>query len=101
MSNQEMIDFINKHWDGSTDNNGQIIIYTSMMEDDDGNIVPWVDRFDREYCDACGEVLTGARVPFSSLPIDVASANAGESAVLCPHCHVIMIQKMEEEDPTR
>ena len=45
MSDQEMIDFINKHWDGSTDNSGQIIIYTSMMEDDDGNIVQWRDRF--------------------------------------------------------
>lgn len=56
---------------------------------------------DIEYCDACGEQLMGARVPFSSLPIDVASANAGESAVLCRDCHVIMIQKMEEEDPDK
>ena len=47
MSDQEMIDFINKYWDGSTDNRGQII-YTSMMEDDDGNIVPWRDRFEQE-----------------------------------------------------
>lgn len=46
MYNQEMIDFIHRYWDGSTDNSGQIIIYTSMMEDDDGNIVPWKDRFE-------------------------------------------------------
>ena len=44
--NQEMIDFIREHWDGSTDNSGQIIIYTSMMEDGDGNIVPWKDLFE-------------------------------------------------------
>lgn len=36
---QEMIYFIKKYWDGSTDNDGQIIIYTSMREDKDGNIV--------------------------------------------------------------
>jgi hypothetical protein len=47
-SYQDMIDFIDKYWDGDTDNSGQIIIYTSMMEDDDGNIVPWVDRFDED-----------------------------------------------------
>lgn len=50
------------------------------------------------YCDECDEDLRGLlKVPISSLPIGVASANAGESAVLCRKCHVIMIQKMEED----
>lgn len=40
---KKMIEFIN--WDGSeeTDNSGQIVIYTGMMFNDNGDIVPWVD----------------------------------------------------------
>jgi len=37
-----MIDFIHKYWNGDTDLGGQIVIYTSMMEDEEGNIVPWI-----------------------------------------------------------
>ncbi len=40
-----------------------------------------------EYCDHCGEVLGQQRVVFKNLPFNVASANKGESAVLCVGCH--------------
>lgn len=38
-------------------------------------------------CDHCGAmVLKGEVVPFEAVPVDVASANAGESATLCEKC---------------
>lgn len=60
--------------------------------------IPVTDDRDREYCDACGEELTGARVSYAEMPTDIASANAGESAVICPRCHVALIQKLDESD---
>lgn len=40
-----------------------------------------------EYCDNCGiEVTQNTRYIVSSLPRDISSANAGESATLCRHC---------------
>jgi len=36
-----------------------------------------------QYCDHCGEVITGVEVWYARLPFSVASANAGESACLC------------------
>lgn len=56
-----------------------------------------------EYCDDCGKVLNGLRVPYSSLPINVASANAGESALLCLRCHDGLVQsvirRLDESNP--
>jgi hypothetical protein len=43
---------------------------------------------DTECCDHCGKPLTRrTRHVLYELPIDVHSANAGESAVLCARCH--------------
>ena len=40
-----------------------------------------------EYCDHCGEPHSGLDlVVYDILPWNVASANKGESAVLCPDC---------------
>lgn len=39
-----------------------------------------------QYCDHCGEVITGLEVWYARLPFSVASANAGESACLCNPC---------------
>lgn len=46
------------------------------------------DLFDAfTTCDACGEpVHHDERVVFSSVPCDIASANAGESATTCTRC---------------
>ena len=39
------------------------------------------------YCDDCGEELgNGKGNPFTELPFDVASANEGESAIICDEC---------------
>ena len=39
------------------------------------------------YCDNCGDELKPSRAHFyGSLPWDVASANEGESGVLCSEC---------------
>ena len=44
-------------------------------------------RKEVEYCDDCGEPLKGEKfVVFSELPFSVASANEGESAIVCPKC---------------
>ena len=43
---------------------------------------------DKEYCDHCGDELTEeTRIVVPSLSQDIASANAGESAVLCSTCY--------------
>lgn len=40
-----------------------------------------------DYCDDCGEPLKkGTGNPITHLPFDVASANEGESAILCDNC---------------
>lgn len=36
------------------------------------------------YCDNCG--CENANCPVTHLPIDIDSANAGESAILCASC---------------
>lgn len=39
------------------------------------------------YCDDCGEELKeGTGNPFTEIPFDVASANEGESAIICDEC---------------
>ncbi len=38
---KEIIKFIQKYDGGETDNYGQIVIYTGMMYDENGNIVPF------------------------------------------------------------
>ena len=43
-------------------------------------------KADLEYCDDCGEPLGRKSFSFASLPFDVASANKGESGVLCSAC---------------
>jgi len=42
---------------------------------------------DQVFCDNCGdEVVEDEQCWFSNLPVNSASANAGESAVLCLRC---------------
>jgi hypothetical protein len=42
---------------------------------------------DFTFCDDCGEITTDkTRVVYARLPFAVASANAGESAVICLEC---------------
>lgn len=41
------------------------------------------------YCDNCG--VEGATCPVTELPCDIDSANKGESAILCSHCHEQLI----------
>lgn len=44
-------------------------------------------RPDPVYCDNCADTLQDhEQNPVTELPVDVDSANAGESAVLCPEC---------------
>jgi hypothetical protein len=46
---------------------------------------------EHEYCDDCGyRVYPKARCVVESLPRDIASANAGESATLCRRCYSIV-----------
>jgi hypothetical protein len=40
--NQDIVRLIQMFGGGETDNDGQIVIYTGMMYDEDGNIVPFV-----------------------------------------------------------
>ncbi len=40
-----------------------------------------------QYCDECAELLTIAFYPIESLKVDISSANAGESATICPNCY--------------
>ena len=44
----DMIDIITKHGCEDTDNTGQIVIYTGLMYDKDGKIVPWEDEYANE-----------------------------------------------------
>jgi len=47
----------------------------------------WMDNYiDTEYCDDCGDELTGSVWYVSVLIKPVTSANVGESAQLCPEC---------------
>ena len=39
------------------------------------------------YCDHCASDLLGRQqIPITMLPVSIASANAGESAILCKRC---------------
>ena len=52
---------------------------------------------DITYCDDCGEPITDPSdtYAFAQVPADVASANAGESAVLCGWCYVDCLARAE------
>jgi len=41
----DIISLITKHGCEDTDNTGQIVIYTGLMYDEDGKIVPWEDEY--------------------------------------------------------
>jgi hypothetical protein len=41
----DIITLINKHGCDDMDNYGQIVIYTGLMYDEDGKIVPWKDEY--------------------------------------------------------
>ncbi len=44
------------------------------------------------YCDHCGvEIPTGDACAIASLPVDIASENAGGSAVVCADCYVLVV----------
>ena len=46
---------------------------------------------DKDYCDHCGKVIpTGTAYAVARLPVDIDSANAGESAILCVECHTLL-----------
>ena len=49
---------------------------------------------DKDYCDHCGKVIpTGKAYAVSRLPVDIDSANVGESAILCGDCyHLLKIE---------
>lgn len=54
-----------------------------VLEDDDEE----EDAAATEYCDHCGEPSSGLDlVCYDKVPWNVASANKGESATLCPDC---------------
>jgi len=40
--------FVKKHGVEDTDNCGQIVVYTGLMYDDEGNIVLWKDKYAHE-----------------------------------------------------
>ena len=47
---------------------------------------------DTGYCDHCGEQIpTGDACAIASLPVNIASENAGGSAVVCADCYVLII----------
>jgi hypothetical protein len=51
------------------------------------------------YCDDCGErVFMNSRYNVPILPVDITSANAGESAVLCRKCWETNICRWKETD---
>ena len=42
----------------------------------------------KDYCDHCGKIIpTGKAYAVSSLPVNIDSANVGESAILCKACY--------------
>lgn len=46
---------------------------------------------DKDYCDHCGKVIpTGRAYAVVRLPVDTESANAGESAILCGDCYLLL-----------
>ena len=46
---------------------------------------------DKDYCDHCGKVIpTGKAYAVARLPVDIDSANAGESAILCVECYTLL-----------
>lgn len=54
------------------------------------------------WCDNCGRKLAdGGResYPIHSLPCDIASANKGEAAYLCPVCYHSMLRKCPDFKP--
>ena len=53
------------------------------------------------FCDDCGELLPteDEQYPVESLPVNIESANAGESAVLCQDCRQRIKKEGEEACP--
>lgn len=50
------------------------------------------------YCDNCGEPLQGNQWKcFLELPYDVASANAGESAIVCSKCDKVCAREYRRD----
>jgi hypothetical protein len=46
---------------------------------------------DKDYCDHCGKVIPAGRAyAIARLPVDIDSANAGESAILCGDCYLLL-----------
>lgn len=63
------------------------------IEEVEAEIQEEIDRLAGQvtYCDDCGDTLYDKRfVPVERLPHNITSANAGESAVLCPGCSVVL-----------
>lgn len=48
---------------------------------------------DKQYCDHCAGLLDGREFfPVRELPVNVSSANEGESAVLCLRCYQAVLR---------
>lgn len=56
------------------------------------------NKFHTGYCDHCGEPIPmGDGCAVSELPRGIASANTGESAILCVDCYVMIMSEPTEE----
>jgi hypothetical protein len=56
------------------------------------------DTAEPQFCDNCGEDWDGFAA-YSEVPVDVASANEGESAILCrPCCEKLDLQHNDGDD---
>jgi hypothetical protein len=49
-------------------------------------------KHDEQYCDNCGEQIEGENFYPVTLEVDIDSANAGESAIMCPECNDEIIE---------
>ena len=53
---------------------------------------------EKQWCDNCAEELIGANYyPITHLKHDIDSENKGGSAVLCPNCYVVYLDKEESK----
>ena len=53
---------------------------------------------EKQWCDDCAEELIGAHYyPITHLKHDIDSENKGGSAVLCPNCYVVYLDKEESK----
>ncbi len=69
---------------------GHVLARRPWTDEQAALCVPYMEADDEpQYCDDCGGVLWQASQAHAveALPVDITSANAGESATLCAGCH--------------